>query len=102
MAPSSPGEPDPRLLAYDYDLPEHAIARHPAHDREDARLLIVGSDRRDGRVRDRDFFSTPRSEAHRNLADSNTPKVARQWGFRMNLDRGSFESMFRKFDGTRG
>ncbi len=29
----------------DYPLPEHAIAQHPARNREDARLLVVGEDR---------------------------------------------------------
>lgn len=35
--------PDPReVAAYDYELPEHLIAREPAARREAARLLVVG------------------------------------------------------------
>jgi S-adenosylmethionine:tRNA ribosyltransferase-isomerase len=36
--------PDPRkVAAYDYELPEHLIAREPAARREAARLLVVGA-----------------------------------------------------------
>lgn len=52
MAPSSPGPVDPRLLEYDYLLPEDRIATYPAADRADARLLVVGAERADRQVRD--------------------------------------------------
>ena len=35
--------------------------------------------------------------ARRDLADAKTPKVARDWGFRMNMDYDSFQSTFDKF-----
>ena len=41
------------------------------------------------------FFS-PTTERERKLAEMRTPEVARKWGFRMNLDMDSFESMFKK------
>jgi len=41
------------------------------------------------------FFS-PTTRRERALAELCTPKVARLWGFRMNMDLESFASMFRK------
>jgi transcriptional regulator with XRE-family HTH domain len=43
-----------------------------------------------------DFFKT-RSELERTLADANTPEVARDWGYRLNMGMDSFESLLAKF-----
>lgn len=37
---------DPRLLAFDYALPAHQIARYPTADRAESRLLVVDGPRR--------------------------------------------------------
>ncbi len=37
---------------FDFDLPPDCIAQHPARPRDTARLLVVGDDLQDGRVRD--------------------------------------------------
>ena len=39
-----------RLADFDFELPEHLIARHPAQPRDSARLLVVGSGLSDRRV----------------------------------------------------
>lgn len=45
-----------------------------------------------------DFFHNgSRSRLQRQIADDNTPLVARQWGFRMNMDMDTFRSTFEKF-----
>lgn len=50
---SAEGGEDPRLLPYDYVLPDELIARHPAPRREEARLLVVAPEANRGhRVRD--------------------------------------------------
>lgn len=41
-------------------------------------------------------FFQPTTWRERKLAEMRTPEVARKWGFRMNMDMDSFESMFRK------
>jgi len=41
-------------------------------------------------------FFKPTTALERKLAEGRTPKVARKWGFRMNMDMDSFTSMFRK------
>jgi hypothetical protein len=46
-----------------------------------------------------DFFET-RSELERTLAEANTPEVARDWGYRLNMGMDSFESLLAKFKGT--
>ncbi|HVR02615.1 MAG TPA: hypothetical protein VMT47_10815 [Polyangia bacterium] len=43
-----------------------------------------------------DFFKT-RSELERTLAEANTPEVARDWGYRLNMGMDSFESLLAKF-----
>jgi transcriptional regulator with XRE-family HTH domain len=45
-----------------------------------------------------DFFKT-RSELERTLAEANTPDVAREWGYRLNMGMDSFESLLAKFRG---
>jgi DNA-binding phage protein len=45
-----------------------------------------------------DFFKT-RSELERTLAEANTPEVARDWGYRLNMGMDSFESLLAKFKG---
>lgn len=54
---------------------------------------------RDSRVKQpSDFFSADRtSQASRELAERNTPSLARQWHFRMNMSLETFESTFRRF-----
>lgn len=42
---------------YDYDLPPHLIAQHPAPERDKSRLLVV--DRTSGQLWDRHFFELP-------------------------------------------
>jgi hypothetical protein len=41
-------------------------------------------------------FFQPTTARERRLAELRTPEVARMWGFRMNMDMDSFESMFEK------
>lgn len=41
-------------------------------------------------------FFQPTTARERRLAELRTPEVARKWGFRMNMDMDSFESMFDK------
>ena len=65
---------------------------------DDARFSTWARVFRDRRVRSRDFFVAPMSKAAAKLAASNTPRVARDWGLRMNLDFASFKSLFDKFD----
>jgi DNA-binding phage protein len=45
-----------------------------------------------------DFFKT-RSELERALAEANTPDVARDWGYRLNMGMDSFESVLAKSKG---
>ena len=45
-----------------------------------------------------DFFKT-RSRLERSLAEANTPEVARDWGYRLNMGMDSFESLLAKFKG---
>jgi DNA-binding transcriptional ArsR family regulator len=56
---------------------------------------------RDRRFRAKDFFSTSTTKAQAELAETTTPQVAKEWGFRMNVDLESFKSLFDKFDGIR-
>jgi DNA-binding transcriptional ArsR family regulator len=44
-----------------------------------------------------DFFATRSSTGSRALAEANTPAVARQWGYRMNMNLDAFDSAFAKF-----
>jgi S-adenosylmethionine:tRNA ribosyltransferase-isomerase len=46
------------LAEYDYDLPEHLIARHPAAHREDARLMVL--DRAAGTIEHRGVRDLPK------------------------------------------
>jgi hypothetical protein len=41
-------------------------------------------------------FFQPTTKRERKLAEMRTPEVARKWGFRMNMEMESFESMFEK------
>jgi hypothetical protein len=41
-------------------------------------------------------FFQPTTKRERKLAEMRTPEVARKWGFRMNMEMDSFESMFEK------
>ena len=43
-------------------------------------------------------FFRPTTARERKLAELRTPEVARKWGFRMNMEMDSFESMFNKGD----
>jgi DNA-binding phage protein len=43
-----------------------------------------------------DFFKT-QNELERTLAEANTPDVARDWGYRLNMGMESFESLLAKF-----
>lgn len=53
---------------------------------------------RDKRVRTvQDFFMGRKTASARELAEAKTPKVARGWGFRMNMEYDSFLSTFDKF-----
>ncbi|MEW5849050.1 MAG: hypothetical protein AB2A00_09550 [Myxococcota bacterium] len=46
----------------------------------------------------RDFFhGAPTSRRARELAERNTPDVARRWGYRMNMDLENFRALFQKF-----
>ena len=55
-----------------------------------ARKLRVRPRRRPGQ------FFQPTTARERRLAELRTPDIARKWGFRMNMDMDSFESMFAK------
>ena len=46
------------------------------------------------------FFTNHQGELARVLADQNTPPVARDWGYRMNMGMDAFESMFAKAKAT--
>ncbi len=64
----------------------------------DQRFKSCASMLRDKRVRAvRDFFDGRSTSSARELADLRTPKLARHWGFRMNMSMESFESIFAKF-----
>lgn len=53
---------------------------------------------RDHRVRQvQDFFELPPSAAARELAEKRTPRVARQWSYRMNMGLDSFMAPLEKF-----
>ncbi len=53
---------------------------------------------RDKRVRSiHNFFMGPKTASAIELAEAKTPIVARDWGFRMNLEYESFQSTFDKF-----
>jgi hypothetical protein len=55
---------------------------------------------RDARVRaSQDFFTAPGGRRMRALADANTPKLARDWHFRMNTSLDSLRRHFDKFAG---
>ena len=45
-----------------------------------------------------DFFKT-RSQLERTVAEANTPEVARDWGYRLNMGMDSFQSVLAKFKG---
>jgi DNA-binding transcriptional ArsR family regulator len=61
---------------------------------------------RAGQLKDRrtrhveDFFLLEHGERAQRLAAANTPPVAKEWLFRMNMPMESFESLFRKFVGS--
>lgn len=53
---------------------------------------------RDKRVRTvHDFSMGRKTSSARELAEAKTPQVARDWGFRMNMESESFQSTFDKF-----
>lgn len=53
---------------------------------------------RDDRTRRaEDFFLFPQGDRARGLAEENTPSLAREWFFRMNMPVEGFESLFQKF-----
>jgi hypothetical protein len=53
---------------------------------------------RDRRVRAvHDFFDSPRSAEALALAEAKTPDAARRWRYRMNMDKETFASLYRKF-----
>lgn len=52
----------------------------------------------DHRVKkDRDFFSAPSGRYGRQLAERNTPWVAKKWHYRMNMEFDTFKTLFEKF-----
>ena len=64
----------------------------------DRKLKRLAKMFKDGRMTsEREFFLLPSTKARRNLSTAMTPKLARKWGFRMNLDYEAFESQFNKF-----
>lgn len=63
----------------------------------DAVLGDLATKFRDHRVRsEREFFDLPDTAYSRALADRNAPEVARQWGYRMNMDLEAFRTVFDK------
>lgn len=66
----------------------------------DRALLDEASVLRDRRFRKtRDFFLGSASQRARQLAELNTPQLARRWNFRMNMGLDSFETLFAKHEG---
>jgi hypothetical protein len=66
----------------------------------DRKLRKISELFKDGRMTaEREFFLLPTTKSRRKLSSSMTPKVAKKWGFRMNLDYEAFESQFNKFAG---
>ena len=68
----------------------------------DSGVLAFAKTLRDRRYRTvEDFFvdteGSPAGARARALAEKNTPRLAREWFFRMNMPLDSFESFFRKF-----
>jgi hypothetical protein len=63
----------------------------------DAEMRRVAKTFRDHRVKSQRFFETPPSKQTEALERERTPKLARKWGFTMNLDQASFASTFEKF-----
>lgn len=64
----------------------------------DERFKSCATMLRDKRVRTvHDFFMGRKTASARELAEVKTPKVARDWGFRMNMEFESFQSTFDKF-----
>lgn len=67
---------------------------------DDHTLSRTASRLRDGRYKKvEDFFRMDRGERARELAERNTPALAKRWLYRMNMPLESFESTFRKFVG---
>ena len=65
---------------------------------KDPELLSFARRLRDSRVtRVQDFFTLGRGKRSQRLADMNTPRVAKDWHFRMNTSMEGFESHFFKF-----
>jgi len=64
----------------------------------DRRLRSFARGLKDRRIkRVRDFFEGPHGKYARHLADRRTPRVARDWHFRMNLDMDNFRAFYSKF-----
>ncbi len=66
-----------------------------ANDRQLRSFAQTLKDRRVRRVRD--FFNGPRGKYSRYLADQRTPRVAKEWHFRMNMDMDNFRNFYSKF-----
>lgn len=65
---------------------------------QDATLLRFARRLRDSRVQKvQDFFKGARGRRMQQLAEANTPPLARRWFFRMNTSFDSFQSHFDKF-----
>jgi hypothetical protein len=64
----------------------------------DRRLRAVAHTLKDRRVRKvRDFFDGARGRYSRQLAAERTPRIARDWHFRMNMDLENFRQLYVKF-----
>lgn len=72
-----------------------ALCAHLMKDDGWARYSKKLKDRRFRRTED--FFLNVRGKRSRKLAEKNTPALAREWNFRMNMPMKSLESAFHKF-----
>src|SRR5262249_49168876 len=64
----------------------------------DRRFARWAKSLRDRRVTSvHDFFDFPAAYGSQKLAKQRTPRVAEKWGFRLNMDLETFDSLFRKF-----
>jgi S-adenosylmethionine:tRNA ribosyltransferase-isomerase len=71
-----------KLASFDFHLPEHLIAQHPAPERDRARLMVVR--RQSGTVEHRNFYELPEILDSKDFLVVNTTKVfpARLWAHR--------------------
>jgi hypothetical protein len=64
----------------------------------DSRLKRLASQFRDRRFsKMHDFFLTSQGRFERQLAEMNTPPVAKKWHFRLNMEMDTFKTLFDKF-----